>query len=121
MFDSKFWEEIKTTYPEAYDEFIKTTYFIEDFNGYPWLIKRSQSGRILSQKDICYCNIETYFDGLGIIINSNFPEYYKIISQNKNNLRCTDYIECNNSRPNAKSAAAKKAFEIRENLLKEVK
>jgi len=86
MFDSKFWEEIKTTYPEAYDEFIKTTSFIEEFNSYPWLIKRSQSGRILSQKDICYCNIETYFDGLGIIIEiKSYTDKFRFNIVNKTN------------------------------------
>ena len=116
MFDTKFWEEIKTNSPKAYDECRK---YFNISNNYmnDWLC-------------ICYDDLETYFDGLGIEI---FIEKY---INDKDNIYYLFQIHLNNmwqyswpfrlqyksdSRPEAKLEAVKKAFMIYEDQLKGVK
>ncbi len=106
MFDIKFREEIKTNYPDAYEE-----------------MGEVKEGKFYIK---CYCNLEFYFDELGIFIktypnefnNKTFAfdvEKYKDV-QNSYGLVLifqSDFIYF--SRSDAKFAAIKKAFEIRQN------
>ncbi len=126
MFDAKFWEEVKTNYPEAYDD-----YFLKDYVSGIFIDKYNY---ILDKiKKLCYDDIETYFDGLGIEIeihrnyvttpnNVDFKYFnntcgYVILQQDFP----PEYNLNFNSRSEAKLAAVKKTFEIRELQLKEVK
>jgi hypothetical protein len=117
MFDAKFWEEIKEKYPNGYKEFLLNGNNDSENN-----IRKAES----SINNFCYCDIETYFDGLGIKIYI-YPyafdkEIYKIFWNDFNGfyISKTNNIYFN-SRPEAKLAAVKKAFEILQNQLKEVK
>jgi len=127
MFDAIFWKEIKTNYEKSYYEFenyIHNNYkdiyhvYIDFFfiidNGKPVIIPF----------EILYGIIEIYFDGLKIeinIIHYNCLTWYFVIDDyiNKQYISNKDYNF--NSRLEAKLAAVKKSFELRETQLKEVK
>lgn len=112
MFDVKFWEEIKTNYPKAYDECRK------NFN--------ISNNYMNDWKCLCFCDIETYFYNLGMIIIIDYDtednNYYYWIYRNQFNIEDTfEKFSDYKLRPEAKLAAVKKAFEIRENQLKDGK
>ena len=111
MFDVKFWNEIKEKYPKAYSELLDTK------------LKNISNG-VEKLKVLCYCDIETYFDELGIImiIEINYIckpnkvdfSYYKntwsyyVLQQNKIPESKLD----NKTRDEAKEQTILKAFDI---------
>jgi hypothetical protein len=70
MFNNDFWEEIKTNYPVSY----------EDFEN--WITRISN---LNNEYEACYCDIETYFDGVGIIITFCYDEVKKYLPELKKN------------------------------------
>jgi hypothetical protein len=117
MFDNKFWEEIKTKYPKAYEHFINDNNIfnqtLEEFDG---------NNCKFNFNDICYCDLEKFFDANEIIIETmnicsekwewDISNYDRWLAQSKNHFKTRD---------EAKLEAVKKAFEIMENRLKEKK
>jgi hypothetical protein len=118
------WNLIKRKYPKAYEKFLKT----DKYNyGFGFFIP----------KDICFCDIEKFFDSLGIITEIVYcsktfqniyddPCWYYII-QKKDMItnEFKGFVEIIEkyyfTRQEAKEQAILKAFEILENKLKGVK
>lgn len=111
MFDTKFWEEIKTNYPEAYKEFydLNVKNDIQIFD--------NAFGKIKGLQNICYCKLETYFRKKEIIIYTTCAYDYSAWNHtvNKHTIYGCKSIEI------AQLSVVKRAFEIRNNQLKEVK
>jgi hypothetical protein len=131
MFDVKFWEEIKTDFPKGYEIFCNETgYKLYNVgNNEFYMFKENDA-------DLCYCDLEAYFDGLGINIeiikfrmnpkifetDNPFFKEYDFLILNKNVLFSGKLHDIEvNSTEEAKLAAVKKAFEIREDQLKDGK
>jgi len=57
MFDKEFWEEIKEKYSKAYSKF---RLFYGGF----------ESSLLTGNNEICFCNLEKFFDEQGIILLS---------------------------------------------------
>jgi hypothetical protein len=120
MFDAKFWGNVQTNYPKTYRELIIFNYsylkdkrFDVDFH---YDIFEND------RKDICYCDLEKFFDGLGIMLTIYVVEFYRqnrftftyeIYTQKEVESSCIRY----NSRSEAELAAVNKAFEIKEKQL----
>ena len=116
MFDRKFWQEIETNYPTAYKEFDYTEAI---FDNHIIIISRDD------YNNICYCDLEKFFDDNGIIIEITYwvEENDFTWSIYRNQFMIEDNIDLNHNktRDEAKLQAVKKAFEIKENQLKEKK
>ncbi|MFA5297276.1 MAG: hypothetical protein WC389_03610 [Lutibacter sp.] len=129
MFDAKFWQEIKEQHPKGYFQFLKKVCFFELKNINE--VEISDNGRFciniyngenVEIKDICYCDIEKFFDEQGIIFvidivgNSwhikDYVNNYDRFSQKIKDVSMTFY----KSRNEAQLEAAKKAFEIMEGM-----
>lgn len=105
------WNEIKDKYPEFFEKFKK---FITGTFGITKIIE-----------EVCYCDIERFFDDNGIHLNINclfeFGQinYEYSILFKKGNLYQNDYsitYTCN-TRDEAKKQAIEKSFEILEDKL----
>jgi hypothetical protein len=105
MFNSKFWEGIKNNYPEGFKLFIE--YLKKE---YP------------DENEVCYCDLEKFFDDNGIIISTFFEIeknmfHYFVYDKNKKENHSNGLF----NRKSVKEYLVYKAFEIRESQLKEVK
>jgi hypothetical protein len=96
------WIRINDNYIRAYEKF------------YNDIIRKGKLG------DICYCDLERFFDDNGIIIFINFY-YYKNKFKFWIKYNINDMVESSefDVRLNAKLEAVKKAFEILEKQLKD--
>ena len=118
------WKEIKEKYPKGYEKLVKhLEKFYSDFYGEYRKISIDETLHIESScdhdyRDICYCDLEKFFDEHGIIINVFYDNNYfeKYIKIDVNNYRKI-YRNVLDNRNEAKLKAVKKAFEILETTL----
>jgi len=107
------WQEIKTNFPKAYEEFITSGYFVERkgiHTGNIVNIIHSGNGRF-----VCYCDLEKFFDeqGIIIIIHYNRCKFWNSYYYN-NTVEIDDIDNAYYTRPEAQKQAIIKAFEIDE-------
>ena len=110
MFDSKFWQEIKRNNPKAYRKFVLHGNIDNDNN-----FRKYESGIM----NLCYCDIEKFFDEQGIIItitkllNKESWNYYIDLENPVNEF--IGRLLFNSSE--AKLEAVRKSFEILNEIL----
>jgi hypothetical protein len=113
------WNKIKKEYPKGYDLFLKSGIAIENCDNELQKAEYNKFGHI---EELCYCDIEKFFDdnGVIIIINKlvgwNKGWSYNVRMINKSNFHLKTYAKCNyiKTRDEAKEQAIYKAFEILE-------
>ncbi len=117
MFDNKFWEEIKEKYPKAFEKFLEYEKYVYDGHNFSYDMRFFASSSIVY---VCYCDVEKWFDDIGIIIEIVIYEKgfnFRIYNNDYKLWIIKDWRVY--TRQKAKLEAVKKAFEIKENQLKE--
>jgi len=126
-FNAEFWQEIKEKYPKGWNLFKN---FIRMENCLTKLNNKLKVGVWFNDKynyrNICYCDIEKFFDAQGIIILIIYCDYdeaknyqrfsFDIINKQTNNLLSDKNIYYD-THHESKLEAVKKAFEILNNQL----
>jgi hypothetical protein len=121
------WKKIKEKYPKGYFEFIKILfYWIElknineiDLDDEYGQFIEIHSGTIIPFEEICYCDLEKFFDDNGVIIDIGYcyepePIYFYVDIYFKNNYKYASYDILYRTRTEAKEKAIPIAFEILE-------
>jgi len=112
MFNNEFWEWVKTNCPKAYAE-VAVNCYGDDFN-------EAEDSVVYNYlaNNICYCDLESWFDSLGIEIDEIYFNIKRtnILTQNFKTKEEWAFLK-----KGYRLSAIKKSFEIRENQLKEVK
>jgi hypothetical protein len=107
------WKLIKEKYPKSYEKFL---YFIKGFLPDDWFDMEKL------YKYICSCDLESFFDENGIIIEiqafwdnfTGFARYGSTITSQNIHIDCSDNLE---TRDKAEEQAVFESFEIMEGIL----